>query len=201
LIKKQPTNMARGREAFEIIQRYGSARMTSTPNLYKLCLDGVAIADEIIAKGVTPYTEVQQYQSLAGQICAAKFAAASLDDVLSVLIVEQPDHTWTYDVVARADLIWGSAEGYPMPTRELAIMGAHTCFQVLGASWEAAPDYEDVENPDDWCQVRIGESEDTDTYRVRNLPDALVREAVQGGMQVESGSFPVMQARLANLVI
>jgi hypothetical protein len=201
LTKHQPDRAARGRQAFELVQQHGSTRMASIPNLYKTCMDGVAIAAEVIAKGIEPpETLPLRYSSLTGQASAVKFTAATLDDVLSIILAEQPDHTWTFDIVVNDSLIYGIAEGESVASREAAIEGARKSLSLLGHPWEAAEGYEPCENPDDWCQLRIGSGAATKTYRVPSAPEEYLREAVEGGMKADNCSFAVIQARLANLV-
>ena len=177
--------------------------MTCIPNLYKKCIDGVAVVAEVIAKGIPAPDELPlRYGTLAGQSSAAKFTAATLDDVLSIILVELPDHTWTFDIIVSNYLIYGLSEGETVATREEAIEGARKCLLPIGQPWVPAEGYEPVENPDEWCQLRIGDGKnDGKTYIVPSVSEEVLREAVQGGMKVENCSYTVMQARLANLVV
>jgi hypothetical protein len=203
LTKSQKTdNAARGRQAFEIVQQCGAPALQCIPNLYKHCVDGATIAAELIAQGVEPPTELpRRYSSLMGQVSAAKFTTATLDDVLSILIVERSGQGWTFDIVLSNGLIYGSAEGETVATREEAIERARTSLSPIGQPFEAAEGYEHCENPDEWCQLRIGSGPDTQTYRVQAIPDDKLEEMLNVVTAQMNCSPAYLQATFANLVL
>src|SRR5271156_6967845 len=92
------TTRCKAHKALDLIKEYSLILLATRPNLYKQCLDGVAIF-EALRPRVTPHTEQGTYCSLTGQETARMFATASLDNVLTVLINETADHKWEYDVV------------------------------------------------------------------------------------------------------
>jgi len=72
-------------KALQIIKSGSPALLATRPNLYKQCLDGVATF-EALRPRVTPQIGPCCYGSLRGQQRAALFAAATLDNVLTVLL-------------------------------------------------------------------------------------------------------------------
>ena len=139
----------KARESFEIRKR-DSILLSTIPNLYKLCTDGAAYF-EAIRSQVVPQTEKGQYTSLAGQQLAQVNAAATLDDVLAVLIRERSDHKWSCDVVVDGpggSFVKGTRESEPCATREEAESHALPILSGIGQPSEAHPDYEDEAEPD-----------------------------------------------------
>ena len=133
----------RARKAVDIIRGESLTIMaTWNGNLYKRCLEGVAEFERLRTR-VKPATAPARYCSLIGQEAAGQFAAASLDNVLTVLIGETKDHEWQYDIVTDVPgVCFGSPVGRPLASREEAENGALGGLALLGAPLEPADDYE-----------------------------------------------------------
>jgi hypothetical protein len=133
----------RARKAVDVIRRESLTIMaTWKGNLYKRCLEGVAEFERLRPR-VKPATEPARYCSLMGQQAAGQFAAASLDNVLTVLIGETADHKWQYDIVTDIPgVCFGSPIGRPLASREEAEKGALGGLALLGAPLQPADDYE-----------------------------------------------------------
>src|SRR5215472_7782770 len=120
------TTRLKAHRALDIIKEYSPALLATRANLYKRCLDGVATFEALRSR--VTRTEPGTYYSLAGQQLAQKFAVASLNNVLTVLIDERADHKWRWDVVTDIPgLAFGSPESTPCGTQheaEQAVIGA-----------------------------------------------------------------------------
>jgi hypothetical protein len=119
-------------------------------NLYKHCLEGVAAFERL-----TPPADTARYGSLMGQQAAGRFAAASLDNVLTVLIGETADHKWQFDIVTDVPgVCFGPPVGRPLASRDEAEKGALAGLALLGAPLQPADDYE-PEDLDRWEPIRV----------------------------------------------
>jgi hypothetical protein len=155
----------RARKAVDMIRRFSVTMMaTWNGNLYKRCLEGVAEFERLRPQ-VKPATEAARYASLMGQQIAGALTAASLDNVLTVLIGETADHKWQFDIVADIPgLCFGSPVSHPLASREEAEKGALGALGLLGASLKPADEYE-PENLDHWLQIRVNQT----VYHVAEL--------------------------------
>jgi hypothetical protein len=123
-------------------------------NLYKHCLEGVAEFGRLRPR-VTPAADTARYCSLMGQQAAGHFAAASLDNVLTVLIGETADRKWQFDIVTDIPgVCFGSPVGHPLASREEAEKDALGGLALLGAPLQPADDYE-PEDLDGWEPIRV----------------------------------------------
>ena len=146
---------SRARKAVDMIRR-GSLTMMATwnGNLYKRCLEGVAEFERLRPR-VKPATEPARYCSLMGQQAAGQFAAASLDNVLTVLIGETVDHKWQFDIVTDIPgVCFGSPVDRPLASREEAEKRALGGLALLGAPLQPADNYE-PEDLDRWEPIRV----------------------------------------------
>jgi hypothetical protein len=113
----------RARKAVDVILRESLTIMaTWNGNLYKRCLEGVAEFERLRPR-VKPATAPARYCSLIGQQAAGQFAAALLDNVLTVLIGETTDPKSQYDIVTDVPgrvlgLAGRSSAGEPRGSRE-----------------------------------------------------------------------------------
>jgi hypothetical protein len=148
----------RARKAVDIIRRESLTIMaTWNGNLYKRCLEGVAEFERLRPR-VKPATAPARYCSLIGQQAAGQSAAASLDNVLTVLIGETKDHKWQYDIVTDVPgVCFGSPVGRPLASREEAEKGALGGLALLGAPLQPADDYE-AEDLDGLKPIRVNRS-------------------------------------------
>jgi hypothetical protein len=145
----------RARKAVDVIRR-GSLTIMATWNgdLYKRCLEGVAEFEQLRPRA-KPATEPARYCSLMGQRVAGRFAACSLDNVLTVLIGETADHKWQFDIVTDIPgVCFGSPVGRPLASREEAEKGALGGLALFGAPSQSADDYE-PEDLDRWEPIRV----------------------------------------------
>src|ERR1700730_16915822 len=124
----------RARKAVDVIRRESLTIMaTWNGHLYKRRLEGVAEFERLRPR-VKPGTAPARYCSLIGQQAAGQFAAASLDNVLTVLIGETADHKWQYDIVTDIPgVCFGSPVGRPLAGREEAEKAALGGLALLGA--------------------------------------------------------------------
>jgi hypothetical protein len=148
----------RARKAVNVIRRESLTIMaTWKGNLYKRCLEGVAEFERLRPR-VKPATEPARYCSLMGQQAAGQFAAASLDNVLTVLIGETADDKWQYDIVTDIPgVCFGSPIGRPLASREEAEKRALGGLALLGAPLQPADDYE-PEDLDGRKPIRVNRS-------------------------------------------
>ena len=148
----------RARKAVDVIRRESLTIMaTWNGNLYKRCLEGVAEFERLRPR-VKPATAPARYCSLIGQQAAGQFAAASLDNVLTVLIGETTDHKWQYDIVTDVPgVCFGSPVGRPLASREEAEKAALGGLALLGSPLQPADDYE-PEDLDGWKPIRVNRS-------------------------------------------
>jgi hypothetical protein len=146
---------SRARKAVEIIRR-GSLTIMATwnGNLYKRCLEGVA-EFERLRPLVKPATKTVRYSSLMGQQVARFLPAASLDNVLTVLIGETPDHKWQWDIVTDVPgLCFGAPVGRPLTSREEAEKRALAGLALMGAPHRPADD-DEFGSLDHWEGIRV----------------------------------------------
>ena len=145
----------RARKAVDVIRRESLTIMaTWNGNLYKRCLEGVAEFERLRPR-VKSATAPARYCSLMGQQAAGQFSAASLDNVLTVLIGETTDHKWQYDIVTDIPgVCFGSPVGRPLASREEAEKGALSGLALLGAPLQPTDDYE-PEDFDGWKAIRV----------------------------------------------
>ena len=122
----------RARKAVDVIRRESLTIMaTWNGNLYKRCLEGVAEFERLRPR-VKPATAPARYCSLIGQEAAGQFAAASLDNVLTVLIGETTDHKWQYDIVTDVP---GVCFGSPADDRWRAARKPRKLLWAASPSW------------------------------------------------------------------
>jgi hypothetical protein len=148
----------RARKAVDVIRRESLTIMaTWNGNLYKRCLEGVAEFERLRPR-VKPAADTARYCSLMGQQAAGHFAAASLDNVLTVLIGETADPKWQDDIVTDVPgVCFGSPVGHPLASREEAEKGALSGLAPLGAPLQPAEDYE-PQDPGGWEPIRVNGS-------------------------------------------
>ena len=152
-MKNEPRR--RARKAVDVIRRESLTIMaTWNGNLYKRCLEGVAEFERLRPR-VAPAANTARYCSLMGQQAAGQFAAASLDNVLTVLIGETADHKWQFDIVTDIPgVCFGSPVDHPLASREEAEKGVLAGLALLGAPLQPADDHE-PEDLDHWEPIRV----------------------------------------------
>jgi hypothetical protein len=184
-------------KALHVIKEYSPTLLATRPNLYKLCLDGVAIFEKLRPRVTTPDGS-GTYCSLAGQRFAAMVATASLDNVLTVLIYETIHHKWGCDVVTDIPgLIFGSPVSEPFPTREEAEQAALAALGMLGAEQKPAADYEPISDPDTKHQIRLND----ESYIVSDMPEEWVRRVIIDGMREFRLTEDALLARFARTLL
>ena len=187
----------KARKALQIIKEDSPALLATRPNLYKRCLDGVATFEALRAR-VTPQTGPGTYCSLKGQQSAPLFAAASLDNVLTVLLYETADHKWEWDAVTDIPgLVFGSPTSRPYATREEAEQAAVSGLEMLGVDQKPAGGYVPVPDPDTKIQIRL----DGRAYTVCALPEECVTYAITMGMREFSLTKDALLASFANTLL
>lgn len=189
---------AKARKAFEIIKHACPTMLGTRPNLYSKCVDGVRVFEALRKLTIPVSEEPFHYGSLLGQQTAHLFAEVALDNVLSVLIEEAPDHKWSWNIVVDNGLIFGSREIEPCASREEAEQGALMGLATIGRSAEPAPDYTPELEPEKKLQIRVNGT----VYVVPKISDdPWFPDAVTGAMRVEGTTYEGLLARFANLVL
>jgi hypothetical protein len=196
--KDRPSRTAdvsfRAHKALEIVKTLSPTLLASRVN-YKKCKDGVAVFEALRTR-VKRAPEAITYGTPAEQQLAPLLAAASLDDVLSVLIEETPGGKWRCDVVLDFTIM-GSWEGIPCETRQEAEQLALDVLSQLGAEFKPAKYYEPVKDPENMLQIRLNR----EVYFVSALPEEWVREGL-GSMMLEfSCSAESASLALAHLLL
>jgi hypothetical protein len=184
----------RAHKALEIVKTMSPTLLASRVN-YKKCKDGVAVFESLRTR-VEPASGPLTYGTLAGQKMAPLLAAASLDDVLSVLIEETLDGKWRCDVVLDF-AIMGSLEGIPCETRLEAEQLALAVLSQLGAEFKPAEYYEPVKDPENMLQIRLNGK----VYCVSALPEELVHKGLGSMMLDFSCSAESLCVALAHLLL
>jgi hypothetical protein len=193
-----PKAHAKARRAFEIIKKAPHTPLGMRANLYSKCVAGVAVLGALQHRGIPEGNSPFHYASLLGQQTASLFAAATLDDVLTVLIEERPDGKWSWDVVVDNGLIFGSREMDPCASRAEAEEAASKGLSMIGRAAEPASDYAPEPEPDQKLQIRVNKT----TYVVRNLvAHPGFEQALAEAIRVERTTFDGLMARFANLVL
>jgi hypothetical protein len=132
----------RARKTLEIVKRMSPTLLASRVN-YKKCKDGVAVLEALRSR-VEPASGPISYSTLVGQQMAPLLSAASLDNVLSVLIDETANGQWRCDVILDFTIM-GSPEGESCATRHEAEQVALGVLSHLGAEFVPAEGYEPVD--------------------------------------------------------
>jgi len=192
------TARAKALKALQIIKSGSPELLATRPNLYKQCLDGVATF-EALRPRVTPQIGPGYYFSLSGQQSAALFAAATRDNVLTVLIHETADHKWAWDVVTDIPgLVFGSPTSEPCATREEAEQDAVSSgLGMLGVELISREGYEPVPEADTKRQIVLNDC----TYIVRAMPREWVICGITEGMREFSLSTDALLASFANTLL
>jgi hypothetical protein len=193
------TNAARikAHRAFSRIKESSPTLLATRVNLYKKCLDGVSVF-EALRPRVTPRSNVASYTSLTGQRTAPLFAAATLDNVLTVLIDETVDHKWQWDVVTDIPgLTFGSPIGQSCASREEAEKCAICGLEMLGAEQTPSEDFRNTDVSDAGLQIRVN----GDTYIVPEWPDDFLSYAVSMGKVHYSTTGDALLAIVADNVL
>jgi hypothetical protein len=109
----------------------------------KAQIEGVAEFERLRPR-LKPTTQPARYYSWKGQQVAGQFAGASLDNVLTVLIIgETADHKCQFDIVTDIPgVCFGSPLGRPLASREEAGKGALAALVLFGAPLQPGDDYE-----------------------------------------------------------
>jgi hypothetical protein len=184
-------------QALSLIKEYSPTLLATRVNLYKKCLDGVATF-EALRPRVSPKSNVASYTSLTGQRTAPLFAAATLDNVLTVLIDETVDHKWRWDVVTDIPgLAFGSPEGKPCASHEEAEERAISGLEMLGAEQTPGEDFKIADVPSEGFQIRVN----GDTYIVPEWPDDFLTYAVSTGRMYYSATGDTVLAIVADAVL
>jgi hypothetical protein len=184
----------RAHKALEIVKTMSPTLLASRVN-YKKCKDGVAVFESLRTR-VEPASGPLTYGTLAGQKMAPLLAAASLDDVLSVLIEETLDGKWRCDVVLDFTIM-GSLEGIPCETRLEAEQLALGVLSQLGAEFKPAEYYEPVKDPENMLQIRLNRK----VYCVRALPEETLHEGLESMMLDFSCSAESLCVAIAHLLL
>jgi hypothetical protein len=188
----------KARRAFEIIKQASHTRVGTRTNLYSKCVDGVAVLEALRQRGIQEANSPFHYTSLLGQQTASLLAAATLDDVLTVLIDERPDGKWSWDVVLDNGLIFGSCEMDPCASRAEAEEDALKGLSMIGRAPKPASDYVPEPEPEDKLQIRVNGT----TYRVQNVTaDPRFEHVLAEAIRLEQTTFDGLMARFANLVL
>jgi len=193
------TNAARikAHRAVSLIKEYSPTLLATRVSLYKKCLDGVSVF-EALRPRATPKSNVASYTSLTGQRTAPLFAAATLDNVLTVLIDETVDHKWRWDVVTDIPgLTFGSPVGQPCASREEAEECAIGGLEMLGAEQTPSADFRNADVSNDGLQIRVN----CDTYIVPEWPDDFLTYAVSMGRVHYSATGDTLLAIVADTVL
>ena len=197
--KGVPGVRVKARRAFEIIKQASSTSVGTRPGVYGECVKGVAVLAALLQRGIPKPDEPLRYRTLASQQMAPLLAQATLDDVLTVLIHERPDHKWSWDIVIDVGgVIFGSPERHPCESREEAEECALVSLSCIGAPVEAAPGYTPIADPENKLQIRVNGA----PYIVKKIRnDPRFDEAIIGAMRIEQITYDGLLARFANLVL
>jgi hypothetical protein len=188
----------RARKAFEIVKVHSPALIGTRPHLYKKCLDGITVFEELRQRGIPKSDEPFEYGSLGGQQIAHLITEATLDNVLTILIEETPEHKWSWDMVVDNGLILGSRITEPFASREEAEEAALHSLGVLGQSAEPAAGYVPEASPDNKLQIRVNGI----TYICNEFPDdPRIGEGLTAAMEAARTTYEEFLANLANLVL
>src|SRR5258707_2969056 len=95
-------NRARAHRAYDVIKGTPTSPMAYVPGLYKKCLDGVELLEQLkpqVEGSKVPSAQSAGYNTPATKVLAEKFATLTIDNVLTIILEEKADHKWSWCMV------------------------------------------------------------------------------------------------------
>jgi hypothetical protein len=170
------TAKARALAAVRICRESCPTLLGARPFLYKKCLEGV-YAVERLRPHVKTTDEPFTFCSLRGQQIAEIFASATLDNVLSIVVDQNADQRWRFDIITDVPgLVYGTPEGDPgHETREATEEAAIAGLAMLGRKAVPAVGYVPVPDPDSVIGIVLGDR----SWAVPDLPKEVTEELLR----------------------